>query len=254
MDYLAHFIHHLEKLRPPHVSTTPELHTNASEAGYCDRKLFYRLQRTQATGDSRELPEYTNSIIFHLGNNLHDNFQDMMKVFYPDFSHEVKWQYPATGVPIVTGRCDGTYTTKDGKTAALEIKSCSKWVYAAAMKRGVPRDDHALQAALSSAVLHTDLVHIVYICREYMDEYPPLTSWLYPVSPAVAVAEIKRHQHLRSLVQTSGPIPDRTARGEDINDPETDPECRYCPFVDQCLIDGPIPVRRMAPRKKKGAA
>lgn len=251
MDYQTHFLLHLEALRPKHVSYAKNLHVNASDAGGCDRALFYKLRNNIETGGERDPVQPRSAIAFHIGNNLHDEYQAMMHLLHPSFTGEIIWQYPHDGDPLMTGRSDGTYADRQGRTIALEIKSASKFIFGQAMKSGQPRGDHALQAALSAYVLRTQLVQIVYIAKEYNPEYTDaLKIWTYPVGDIVSELELQRMAFVLDVAKANGPVPDRIIQGEEILDPETSGHCKFCDHVDSCVIDGPIPIRSLTRRRK----
>lgn len=240
MDYLTHFQLHLESLRPPHKSSGG-LHAYASEAGNCDRQLYYRLLLQPGTDPDAAPDLATSTIAYHIGNNLHDEWQAMMAKLHPNnFTGEVKWQHPAAPeVATVSGRCDGIYKDDRGKRIALEIKSMSGYRYKVAMKSGRPYTRDAMQAALSMYVLEADEVQLVYLCKDWIDvENEPMCMWTYPVLPSVAIHELDRQTRILRTVQTRGPIPARTARGEIIDNIDKDPECRYCVFYDLCELQG----------------
>lgn len=255
LNYSTHFSLHLEQLRAPHVSTTQGLHANASEAGECDRKLFYKYVSALSTDRVREPVSDTSAITFHIGNDLHDQFQSLMAFLYPSFKPEQSWSYPDAQNPVITGRCDGTYTNEDGKTVALEIKTCSKFNYNRTVGSDVPMPlpEHALQAALSAFVLGTDLVQIIYICKDWLPDLQPVHSWIYPVATHVSTQEIARMTQLMKRARTGTPIPLRVIRGQEVDDPTQDSRCRFCEYQDDCVIDGP-PIVAAAPRRRKRSA
>lgn len=241
-DLATHFQLHLENLRPAHVPSTTAMRAYASEAGICQRRLYYRLSHHPLTDPDSEPDLITSTIAFHIGNNLHDEFQGMMERLYPNnFTGEVKWHYPeAPSIPIVSGRCDGLYTDHRGKRIALEIKSMSSWLYKTSLSSGNPLTKHALQAALSMYILKADEVQVVYLCKDWIDpEKEPISIWTYPVRPNVPVSELNHMARVLRLVQGKAPAPPRIARGEAITNIDKDSECRFCPFKEICELDGP---------------
>lgn len=240
-DFSTIFQLHLEGLRPKHVPSSTAMRAFASEAGSCDRRLHYRLKRHGTLDPDTEPDEVTSTVAFHIGNNIHDEWQAMMTCLYPNnFTGEVKWRYPLEpAIPIVSGRCDGLYTDEAGNVIALEIKTISSWGYKKAISANTPRPDHAAQAALSQYSLKADLVQIVYICKEWVDPGKPcITIWTYPVADSVSIAELNRMARILRGVQAGRAAPPRMARGIPITNILKDDECKFCPFTDFCELDG----------------
>lgn len=241
-DYSTIFQLHLEGLRPKHVPSSSGMRAFASEAGNCDRQLFYRLQRYGTLDPDSEPDDVTSTIAFHIGNNIHDQWQAMMGRLYPgNFTGEVKWQYPlAPATAIVSGRCDGLYTDESGNKIALEIKTISSWGYKKAVSKNSPKPEHVLQAALSQYALAADMIQVVYICKEWVDPgIPCITIWTYPVGNDVSIRELNRMARIVRTVQAKDPVPPRMARGIPITNILKDDNCRYCSFSEFCEVDGP---------------
>lgn len=250
-----HFKLHLEGLRPAHVSTGKSLRVFASEAGICDRRQHYRLMQTPQEAEEEDNPSAVSSVVFHIGNNLHDEFQVMMSYLHPGFTGEVKWHWPSDENVKVSGRCDGLYTDEFGQRVALEIKTTGKWAYNESLKAGIPAPKHALQAALSMYMLGATRVQVVYICKDWIDIHPltnqqvePISWWIYSVPPSLAIQELQHRKVLLENVQAGGSPPDRIARGEVIENPYKASECKFCPYQDICLMQGPPvaePIKRL---------
>ncbi len=257
IDYQSHFQLHLESLRPNHDPSSVHPRCYASEAGGCDRRLHYRLSDEfldgrPSSGDDGVTP--ATAILRHVGNNLHDEFQSMMKLLHPSFEAEVWWAHkghlptvvdPSTGGleerTIISGRCDGLFTDARGSRVAVEIKSMTRSKLVAAQKMGTPYPWHAMQGALSCRFLMADELMVVYLSREWMlDGQDSVVWWRYPAPAGVAAAEAKRMQSLYlGALATPGRVPPRVIRGEPITDPERDKQCGWCPFLDRCALQGP---------------
>ena len=218
-----------------HKSYTPSaygLHTRASEAAQCARKIYYRLQE----GDSN-LHAPTNSIIEAVGKFLHDQYINMLKLHFPFTTGEVKWTHPNDVSPTMTGRADGIYIDTEGKKVALEIKTKSKFQYASILKVGALPVEMSLQAAISGYILETDMVEVVVICREWIPDADPVTHFKYQLPKTLAINEINR---LAVILETSKrkEIPNREIGGELIKNPDKDKRCSFCDFRDMCVLQG----------------
>lgn len=239
-DYGQHFIDHLAALRPPYTPSSTGLRVYASEAGGCDRALYYRLKHTQS-GEDDHPASVTDAVVWHIGNNLHDEWQAMMARLYPDnFTGEVKWKFPEPpALPLVSGRCDGLYTDLRDVKLALEIKTMTRFKFEKSVKAGRPYMKHTLQAALSQYMLGAQEVHIVYLCKDWLAPgMDNIMQWNFPISANIAIAELNREARILKRVKEGHPPPGRIMQGEEITNIDKEGECKFCPFRDLCEMRG----------------
>ena len=239
MDIAAIVSAHLDSLREPHVTSDPEPHAYASEAGKCSRAIGFRVAGVPPT----EELDLTGKFAMWLGRVIHQMVQDAITAKYPTMVAEAPWR--ADGV---SGRADlsGGLSIEAplDEDQVSEIKTIAPFGFEKAVTgtRGAqpegPDRAHVLQGMLSAHALGIALVEPIYVNKAAGAGKPVFHSWEIPYDVKWQGAVQVELERLRGIVAQvkNGHLPPRIFEGEIITNPGLVKwPCDYCPWLGACV-------------------
>ena len=234
-----------------------------SDAGSCERQRAFNAINAKPT----ERRSAETMLAFELGNAIHASLQDMMLAL-DDFDTQVEVPVDLSPMGVsLSGHCDASVTSKDGRNIVVEIKTMSG--YGAVRTFGSePKREHVAQAGLYAAGLGADGILIVYVAKEaayrksagvrpgeVAQWYYELDEEVYPGESVRDVMQMELHRFSRvqrSIEQDQLPEPlvqdaenDYEMFRVDLPGPFDQPskhhhwECRYCVYNTACVELGP---------------
>jgi len=209
----------------------------ASMAGQCVRQCVYSMLLAAGRIDVPEdgsRDDLTRSTAFLIGDAIHTWVQEAVRLYDPEATVEEAWS-----TDLLSGHADAVYTDEDGAKVVVEAKSMSASYFHSAMAGGKPRYDHLMQAGVSAYMLNASKVHVIYICKNAPRSISPTLEWVLEVPQFEVMMAIEALEYAAQSAR-DGVIPARLYQGHEIDLPGDEHTCcRWCPYTERCLMDGP---------------